>query len=147
MEEGEGAGGGREKGETRGWVPDRCRLRTKARNRRLRPLPLPRGVRHQPGSAAVQATATLLTHYLVPASDPVVPFLLQRPCVYAPLPCLPPPPRLAARRAVSRFQFRLQSYRFFAARIPYEERLLVSFFGDQYLSYRAATPTWIPGIS
>lgn len=41
---------------------------------------------------------------------------------------------------------RVQAWRFFANRIPYEEALLVEFFGTDYVRYRAATPTWLPYI-
>ncbi|RKP04318.1 hypothetical protein CXG81DRAFT_8486 [Caulochytrium protostelioides] len=37
-------------------------------------------------------------------------------------------------------------WRFFADRIPYEEELLIEFFGDQYTAYRQKTRTWIPFI-
>jgi len=38
------------------------------------------------------------------------------------------------------------AWRFFANRIPYEEALLVQFFGGEYVRYREATPTWLPYI-
>lgn len=38
------------------------------------------------------------------------------------------------------------SYRFFSERIPREERALVEFFGQEYVKYRDATPTWLPFI-
>eukprot|EP00741_Cyanophora_paradoxa_P006398 tig00001001_g6202.t1 len=38
------------------------------------------------------------------------------------------------------------SWKFFAERIPYEERLLSQFFGDEFEEYRERTPTWIPFI-
>jgi protein-S-isoprenylcysteine O-methyltransferase Ste14 len=41
----------------------------------------------------------------------------------------------------------VQSWRFFANRIPYEEKLLVDFFGGEYIQYRHATPTWLPFIA
>jgi protein-S-isoprenylcysteine O-methyltransferase len=41
---------------------------------------------------------------------------------------------------------RVQAWRFFANRIPYEEALLVEFFGGEYVRYRQATPTWLPYI-
>ncbi|MBN8613917.1 MAG: isoprenylcysteine carboxylmethyltransferase family protein [Deltaproteobacteria bacterium] len=40
----------------------------------------------------------------------------------------------------------IAAWRFFAARIPEEEAILVRFFPDSYEAYRRATPTWIPGI-
>lgn len=39
------------------------------------------------------------------------------------------------------------SWWFFATRIPDEEALLVSFFGQQYLSYASRVPCRLPGIS
>ena len=41
---------------------------------------------------------------------------------------------------------RVQAWRFFANRIPYEEALLVQFFGGEYIRYQEATPTWLPYI-
>ncbi len=39
------------------------------------------------------------------------------------------------------------SWYFFASRIPYEEALLVDFYGDQYLRYIASTALGIPFIA
>jgi protein-S-isoprenylcysteine O-methyltransferase len=38
------------------------------------------------------------------------------------------------------------SWKFFSDRIQYEEATLVEFFGDQYRTYKAKTPTGIPMI-
>ena len=38
-------------------------------------------------------------------------------------------------------------WRFFAGRIPHEERFLVGFFGGEYVEYRRRVGTWIPFIS
>lgn len=38
------------------------------------------------------------------------------------------------------------SIMFFKDRIPYEEELLVEFFGDAYIKYALKTPIWLPGI-
>ena len=40
----------------------------------------------------------------------------------------------------------LQAWRFFKLRITYEDRLLQSFFGDEYLQYRRRTPSGLPLI-
>lgn len=40
----------------------------------------------------------------------------------------------------------LQAWKFFKERIGYEERLLLRFFGQQYVDYARKTPTWLPGI-
>jgi len=40
----------------------------------------------------------------------------------------------------------LQTWRFFKLRITYEDRLLQSFFGEQYLQYRWQTPSGLPLI-
>lgn len=37
--------------------------------------------------------------------------------------------------------FAVLSWRFFSSRIPYEERQLEQFFGEDYVRYAAATPT------
>mmetsp|Transcript_20766 Transcript_20766/g.30136 ORF Transcript_20766/g.30136 Transcript_20766/m.30136 type:complete len:114 (+) Transcript_20766:911-1252(+) len=37
-------------------------------------------------------------------------------------------------------------HRFFALRIPIEERHLIAMFGNAYSNYRKRTPTWLPGI-
>jgi protein-S-isoprenylcysteine O-methyltransferase len=37
-------------------------------------------------------------------------------------------------------------FRFFAKRIRHEEKWLIRMFGDEYVAYRRATPTWIPFI-
>ena len=42
--------------------------------------------------------------------------------------------------------FAAASFKFFSARIEYEEETLIEFFGDAYKQYRAKTPTLIPGI-
>lgn len=42
--------------------------------------------------------------------------------------------------------FAVVVFKFFANRIPYEERTLVRFFGSEYTDYRARTRTWIPFI-
>eukprot|EP00735_Rhodelphis_limneticus_P002202 TRINITY_DN12998_c0_g1::TRINITY_DN12998_c0_g1_i1::g.11045::m.11045 TRINITY_DN12998_c0_g1::TRINITY_DN12998_c0_g1_i1::g.11045 ORF type:complete len:188 (-),score=3.95,sp/Q7XSR9/ICMT_ORYSJ/47.80/1e-55,ICMT/PF04140.9/8.6e-29,PEMT/PF04191.8/1.5e-13,DUF1295/PF06966.7/2.2e-07,NnrU/PF07298.6/0.0015,ERG4_ERG24/PF01222.12/0.0031 TRINITY_DN12998_c0_g1_i1:97-660(-) len=47
---------------------------------------------------------------------------------------------------ISFVAFAVVSWMFFADRIPYEERLLLRFFGDEYEEYRKRTPTWIPFI-
>merc|ERR1712196_56835 len=41
---------------------------------------------------------------------------------------------------VSIVLFYYVSYKFFADRIPFEERLLIKFFGDQYLDYKKKVP-------
>ena len=38
--------------------------------------------------------------------------------------------------------FSVVAWRFFAARIHFEERLLLDFFGPAYASYAARVPTW-----
>jgi protein-S-isoprenylcysteine O-methyltransferase len=38
------------------------------------------------------------------------------------------------------------SWMFFADRIPYEESLLLSFFGNTYLDYQRRTPLGLPFI-
>ena len=43
--------------------------------------------------------------------------------------------------------FALAARFFFKDRIPYEEELLVEFFGDQYVNYALKTPIRIPGVS
>ena len=43
--------------------------------------------------------------------------------------------------------FAFVSFRFFKDRIEYEEEKLVEFFGNEYQSYRARTPVYIPGIN
>ena len=35
---------------------------------------------------------------------------------------------------------------FFKDRIPYEEELLVDFFGEAYIKYALKTPIWIPFV-
>mmetsp|Transcript_18687 Transcript_18687/g.52514 ORF Transcript_18687/g.52514 Transcript_18687/m.52514 type:complete len:196 (-) Transcript_18687:848-1435(-) len=40
--------------------------------------------------------------------------------------------------------FAIVAWRFFKARLRYEEALLVNFFGLDYVDYRARTPTYIP---
>ena len=40
----------------------------------------------------------------------------------------------------------LQAWRFFKLRIGYEDRLLHSFFGDEYMQYRQRTPSGLPLI-
>ena len=42
--------------------------------------------------------------------------------------------------------FMYASWMFFADRIPYEESLLLSFFGDTYLDYQRRTPLGLPFI-
>ena len=42
--------------------------------------------------------------------------------------------------------FIFASHLFFKDRIPYEEELLVDFFGDAYIEYALKTPIWLPGI-
>lgn len=42
--------------------------------------------------------------------------------------------------------FAVASWKFFSDRIQYEEATLVEFFGDQYRTYKAKTPTGIPMI-
>ena len=42
--------------------------------------------------------------------------------------------------------FSLASHLFFKDRIPYEEELLVEFFGEAYIEYAMKTPIWLPGI-
>jgi protein-S-isoprenylcysteine O-methyltransferase len=37
-------------------------------------------------------------------------------------------------------------FNFFSKRIRYEEKWLIRMFGDEYVEYRKATPTWIPFI-
>ncbi|CAI5502825.1 unnamed protein product [Closterium sp. Naga37s-1] len=43
--------------------------------------------------------------------------------------------------------FALVSWRFFAARIPYEEFYLHQFFGLEYARYAASVPSGIPFVS
>ena len=42
--------------------------------------------------------------------------------------------------------FAYVSWRFFAQRVPFEERLLRDMFPGKYEAYAAKTPTWMPGI-
>ena len=42
--------------------------------------------------------------------------------------------------------FTFASYLFFKDRIPYEEELLVDFFGQAYIKYALKTPIWMPFI-
>lgn len=42
--------------------------------------------------------------------------------------------------------FAYLAWTFFRDRIPYEEDLLLRFFGDEYARYAQRTPTWLPGI-
>lgn len=42
--------------------------------------------------------------------------------------------------------FAFAAYLFFKDRIPYEEELLVEFFGMQYVAYAARTPILIPFV-
>lgn len=39
--------------------------------------------------------------------------------------------------------FVIATHRFFAERVAVEERLLVRFFGEDYIEYAARTPTWM----
>ena len=41
---------------------------------------------------------------------------------------------------------RVQAWRFFKLRVGYEDRLLQSFFGDDFLRYRQRTPSGLPLI-
>lgn len=45
------------------------------------------------------------------------------------------------------FAYAVVVWRFFAGRIPHEERFLVGFFGGEYVEYRRRVGTWIPFIS
>ena len=47
---------------------------------------------------------------------------------------------------VSSVLYAIAAYRFFADRIPDEERGLIAFFGPQYRAYARRTHTWLPGI-
>lgn len=38
-------------------------------------------------------------------------------------------------------------WRFFASRIPHEEKFLLGFFGEEYIEYRRRVRTWLPFIS
>lgn len=38
------------------------------------------------------------------------------------------------------------AYRFFVARVPFEEETLVEFFGDEYITYRRSVPLLLPFI-
>ncbi len=40
----------------------------------------------------------------------------------------------------------MQAWRFFKLRVSYEDRLLQSFFGEDFLRYRQRTPSGLPLI-
>lgn len=54
--------------------------------------------------------------------------------------------QVALANPVCAAAFVIATRRFFAARVAIEERLLVRFFGEDYIEYAARTPTWMPGV-
>ena len=45
---------------------------------------------------------------------------------------------------ISTLGFALALHSFFKHRIPYEEELLIEFFGQEYIDYKSRTKIWIP---
>ncbi|XP_055342898.1 protein-S-isoprenylcysteine O-methyltransferase-like [Paramacrobiotus metropolitanus] len=54
--------------------------------------------------------------------------------------------QIVLQNPVCVFGFFYGAYRFFADRVPYEERILIQFFGDQYIRYRQHVPLLLPFI-
>ena len=56
------------------------------------------------------------------------------------------PPQVTLGNALCALLFAVLALRFFAARVPVEERLLLQFFGRDFTAYAARVPTWMPGV-
>ncbi|WP_428667946.1 isoprenylcysteine carboxylmethyltransferase family protein [Runella sp.] len=57
-----------------------------------------------------------------------------------------PATQVLLKNPVSFVLFVLVGWRYFSQRIPFEENILLSFFGERYEQYRQKTPTRIPFI-